>query len=111
MTKSQAIRWGSECTAPSAMSTTFVETDSHSFRELVQRLTGVSEGEKLPVTIHARNSSKGREEAGNNSVGNKSRIEMGIQRSAFKFQKRRASQRKSEIKLDLSLTDKNHGGS
>ncbi|XP_057857904.2 VQ motif-containing protein 11 [Cryptomeria japonica] len=69
-------------------SCTFVETDIHGFKELVQKLTGLPEGTKLPLTIPARNSKKGSPVAGT--------------KSDFKIQKRNKAQRKLEIELGLS---------
>ncbi|GLJ18366.1 hypothetical protein SUGI_0325050 [Cryptomeria japonica] len=69
-------------------SCTFVETDIHGFKELVQKLTGLPEGTKLPLTIPARNSKKGTPVAGT--------------KSDFKIQKRNKAQRKLEIELGLS---------
>ncbi|KAH9331419.1 hypothetical protein KI387_003527, partial [Taxus chinensis] len=114
MTKSKAMpagskQWGSansewtRSPKQTIVYTTFVETDSHSFRDLVQKLTGVSEGEKLPVTINGRNSVKGSVEAGIKSEGDcsaliKSGIEVGTQKSAFNLHQRRKFQKRLEIK-------------
>ncbi|GLJ18339.1 hypothetical protein SUGI_0324620 [Cryptomeria japonica] len=116
MTKSQAMaecskQWGSAnsewASAPkqTIIYTTFVETDSDGFRELVQKLTGVSEGEKMPVTMPARNSRKGGALA---AVGAgvktdscdmiKGGVEVGIQKSGFKLHQRRQFQKKIETK-------------
>ncbi|GLJ18337.1 hypothetical protein SUGI_0324600 [Cryptomeria japonica] len=119
MTKSQAIpatpkQWGSvnsECRGlfkQSSPAHTFVEIDSHSFKELVQKLTGFSEdyeGQKLPVTMAARSSNKGCTVAATKSDGDcfavvKNGIEMGPQKSALNLHIRRHFKRKLEIKLD-----------
>lgn len=80
----------SQCTTPSKqtamVSSTFVETDIHGFKDLVQKLTGLSEGEKLPVSMPARNSKKNT-------------------KSEFKIHKRKKSQKKLEIQLGLSDSD------
>ncbi|XP_059658280.1 VQ motif-containing protein 31-like [Cornus florida] len=81
--------------APSSPApTTFVQADTTTFRELVQKLTGASgdSADKLPVTLPARLSSKP-----SNSVD-----ATGIRRSPFKLQDRRPSMRKLEIKLGLT---------
>ncbi|XP_077236745.1 VQ motif-containing protein 31-like [Tasmannia lanceolata] len=64
--------------------TTFVQTDPHSFRDLVQKLTGATDDtpEKMPITVPSRLS--------------------GPRRSAFKLQERRRGIRKLEIKLGLT---------
>lgn len=64
----------SEC-RKSGVATTFVETDIHGFRALVQKLTGVLD----------MNSRRG--------------MEMGPRKTAFKLQDRRKFQRQLEIKL------------
>lgn len=101
--------------------TTFVETDSDGFRELVQKLTGVSEGEneneKLPVTMPARNSRKGGKSDEDPGAVGKS-VELGIQKSGFKLHQRRQFQKKIETKRSfyhelhkptrLSGNNKNH---
>ncbi|CAK9133797.1 unnamed protein product [Ilex paraguariensis] len=78
--------------APSSPTpTTFVQADTTTFRDVVQKLTGASGGsqDKLPVTHPARLSTKPLEPT-------------GIRRSTFKLQERRQhTMRKLEIKLGL----------
>ncbi|CAN6450778.1 unnamed protein product [Victoria cruziana] len=77
--------------------TTFVQVDPRSFKELVQKLTGVAEDapEKLPITLPARSSNRANVAAGADPVGPR--------RSAFKLHERRhSSMRKLEIKLGLT---------
>ncbi|GLJ18368.1 hypothetical protein SUGI_0325080 [Cryptomeria japonica] len=89
------------------VSTTFVETDSYSFKELVHKLTGVSddsEEEKLPVTSPSSNSKKASASAGWKSSGGshgfmKSGIKVGSQK--FKHQRRKGHKR-AENHLDLT---------
>ncbi|KAA8521732.1 hypothetical protein F0562_012405 [Nyssa sinensis] len=75
---------------PSLTPTTFVQADTTTFRELVQKLTGASgdPADKLPVTLAGRLSSKT-----TNPVD-----ATGIRRSSFKLQERRNTMRKLEIK-------------
>ncbi|GLJ18338.1 hypothetical protein SUGI_0324610 [Cryptomeria japonica] len=83
---------------------TFVEIDSHSFKELVQRLTGASENsesKKLPVTRPARTPKKDGPAEGMKSGWNCG-FQVGIQKPAFKLQDRRKFQRKLEINLGLN---------
>lgn len=76
--------------------TTFVQADAHSFRDLVQKLTGAGDDtvEKLPVTVPARYSARS-PNCGGGDVG-------GPRRTSFKLQERRHSMRKLEIKLGLT---------
>ncbi|XP_068652291.1 VQ motif-containing protein 11-like [Aristolochia californica] len=69
--------------------TTFVQADAHTFRDLVQKLTGANEDcpDKLPITVPARLTAR--------DVG-------GPRRSGFKLQERRQNMRKLEIKLGLT---------
>ncbi|KAA8525649.1 hypothetical protein F0562_007469 [Nyssa sinensis] len=80
--------------SPSPSPTTFVQADTTTFRELVQKLTGASgdSADKLPVTLPAKFSSKP-----TNSVD-----ATAIRRSPFKLQERRHTMRKLEIKLGLT---------
>ncbi|XP_010265503.1 PREDICTED: VQ motif-containing protein 11-like [Nelumbo nucifera] len=80
--------------AMEATPTTFVQADAHTFRELVQKLTGAGEddSEKLPITLPARFSARS---------SNSSEV-VGPRRSAFKLQERRQNIRKMEIKLGLT---------
>ncbi|XP_042516867.1 VQ motif-containing protein 33-like [Macadamia integrifolia] len=75
-------------------STTFVQADTHTFRELVQKLTGAGDDlqEKLPITLPARFSSR----------SSLSGDIVAPRRSAFKLQERRQNMRKLEIKLGLT---------
>eukprot|EP00262_Sarcandra_glabra_P007406 TRINITY_DN20195_c0_g1_i1.p1 TRINITY_DN20195_c0_g1~~TRINITY_DN20195_c0_g1_i1.p1 ORF type:complete len:186 (+),score=10.20 TRINITY_DN20195_c0_g1_i1:318-875(+) len=80
--------------ASSTPPTTFVQADTNTFRELVQKLTGAADddnSEKLPITLPARFA--GRSNSGD--IG-------GPRRSAFKLQERRNNMRKLEIKLGLT---------
>ncbi|GLJ18367.1 hypothetical protein SUGI_0325060 [Cryptomeria japonica] len=102
---------GSECEisfkqTTTAMAPTFVTTDRHNFKETVQKLTGVSQGEKLPVTIPARISSRGRGVAEMESDAvMKNMIELGPQKSEYRLQKRRKVERNLEIKLGFTVHD------
>ncbi|XP_043703803.1 VQ motif-containing protein 33-like [Telopea speciosissima] len=80
--------------ATASTSTTFVQADTHTFRELVQKLTGAGDDlqEKLPITLPARFSSR-------SSLSGEM---VGPRRSAFKLQERRQNMRKLEIKLGLT---------
>ncbi|XP_010268505.1 PREDICTED: VQ motif-containing protein 11-like [Nelumbo nucifera] len=80
--------------AMAATPTTFVQADAHTFRELVQKLTGASEddSEKLPITVPARFSARS---------SNSSDV-VGPRRPAFKLHERRQNMRKLEIKLGLT---------
>ena len=79
---------------PPPTSTTFVQADATTFRDLVQKLTGaaVDSPEKLPVTLPVRASARP------NSVDSST----GPRRSPFKLQERRHTMRKLEIKLGLT---------
>ncbi|XP_077216253.1 VQ motif-containing protein 31-like [Tasmannia lanceolata] len=72
--------------------TTFVQADTHTFRDLVQKLTGATDDtpEKMPITMPARLSSS------------RSTPDVGPRRSPFKLHERRQSMRKLEIKLGLT---------
>ncbi|KAK1549429.1 hypothetical protein Q3G72_001972 [Acer saccharum] len=78
--------------------TTFVQADTATFRDLVQKLTGLtadSSSEKLPVTTTTRQP----------SMSNKPSIPVdptAPRRSPFKLQERRHTMRKLEIKLGLT---------
>lgn len=78
--------------------TTFVQADAHTFRDLVQKLTGATDDtlEKLPITLPSRYASRSTNpSAPAADVG-------GPRRSSFKLQERRHSIRKLEIKLGLT---------
>lgn len=108
-----------------AVPTTFVQADTSSFRELVQKLTGISDDsqEKLPITMPARYANRGGGASGKHhatqaeggvgvgGVGlyfkqgpdiSKPGVEVGPRKSAFKLHERRQSMRKLEIKLGLT---------
>jgi hypothetical protein len=112
-----------------AVPTTFVQADTSSFRELVQKLTGISDDsqEKFPITMPARYANRGGGGGGGVSgkqhatqadggvgvagVGlyfkqgpdiSKPGVEVGPRKSAFKLHERRQSMRKLEIKLGLT---------
>ncbi|XP_058067802.1 VQ motif-containing protein 4-like [Magnolia sinica] len=72
--------------------TTFVQADAHTFRDLVQKLTGATDDtpDKLPITVPARFSAA------------RSPDIVGPRRSTFKLHERRHSMRKLEIKLGLT---------
>lgn len=74
--------------------TTFVQADANTFRDLVQKLTGLvdSDSEKLPITLPGRLSSKLSHPVD----------PMSPRRSPFKLQERRHAMRKLEIKLGLT---------
>ncbi|XXG51778.1 hypothetical protein AAC387_Pa03g0276 [Persea americana] len=80
-----------------AAPTTFVQADAHTFRDLVQKLTGATDDtvEKLPVTVPARYSARSPSCGGSGDVG-------GPRGPAFKLHERRHSMRKLEIKLGLT---------
>lgn len=73
--------------------TTFVQAEPNTFRDLVQRLTGLSgDSDKLPLTLP-------------NRLTPKPTIPVdptGPRRSTFKLQDRRQTMRKLEIKLSLA---------
>ncbi|XP_042504252.1 VQ motif-containing protein 33-like [Macadamia integrifolia] len=77
-----------------ATPTTFVQADAHTFRELVQKLTGAGDDlqERLPITLPARLSAR----------SSLSGDIVGPRRSNFKLQERRQNMRKLEIKLGLT---------
>ena len=93
--------------------TTFVQVDTSSFRELVQKLTGASDSdvEKLPITLPTRQASRG---GGDQSGGGEHRYKMdntfgglipkpvgdlSARRPAFKLHERRQSNlRKLDVK-------------
>ncbi|GAV92553.1 VQ domain-containing protein, partial [Cephalotus follicularis] len=78
-------------TSPSP--TTYVQADTNTFRDLVQKLTGLAgDTGKLPGTFPARLTSKP------SLPGDPT----GPRRSAFKLQERRQTMRKLEIKLGLT---------
>lgn len=81
--------------------TTFVQADTNSFRDLVQKLTGFSgDSEKLPVTHLSKLScSKPSPPAADHLTGPR--------RSPFKLQERRHTMRKLEIKLGLTTNFRN----
>ncbi|XP_031480801.1 VQ motif-containing protein 19-like [Nymphaea colorata] len=77
--------------------TTFVQADPRSFKDLVQKLTGVAEDspEKLPITLPARYANRTNAAGGMDPVGPR--------RSAFKLHERRhGGMRKLEVKLGLT---------
>ncbi|KAL5542686.1 hypothetical protein UlMin_010396 [Ulmus minor] len=79
----------------SPTSTTFVQADPNSFKEIVQKLTGSPrDSDKLPVTLPARQSSK-QPAIPLDPTGPR-------RRSHFKLQDRRQTMRKLEIKLSLA---------
>ncbi|GLT85214.1 hypothetical protein SLE2022_034100 [Rubroshorea leprosula] len=83
-------------TAPmSPAATTFVQADATTFRDLVQRLTGLaSDAERLPLTLPSRTWSKPLLTGGDTT---------GPRRSPFKLQERRQhTLRKLEIKMGLT---------
>lgn len=81
---------------PSSSPTTFVQADTTSFRDLVQKLTGFSgDSEKLPVTHLSKLSSS-------KPLPPSAAHLTGPHRSPFKLQERRHTIRKLEIKLGLT---------
>lgn len=82
----------SECTK-SGVPTTFVETDIHGFRDLVQKLTGVFDGQKGNFKADM-----------NSATFIKHGAQMGPRKTAFKLQDRRRVQRKLEINPTLAST-------
>lgn len=88
--------------SPSTSPTTFVQADTNSFRDLVQKLTGFAgDSEKLPVThLSKLSSSKPFPPAAADYL-------TGPRRSPFKLQERRHTIRKLEIKLGLTGPFKN----
>ncbi|KAJ4950543.1 hypothetical protein NE237_027375 [Protea cynaroides] len=80
--------------AATATPTTFVQADTRTFRELVQKLTGANDDlqERLPITLPARLSAR----------SSLSGDIVGPRRSNFKLQERRQNMRKLEIKLGLT---------
>ncbi|KAJ9184115.1 hypothetical protein P3X46_007887 [Hevea brasiliensis] len=83
-------------TSSPASPTTFIHADANTFRDLVQKLTGLagSNSEKLPITLPAGLSSKLSHPV--DSTGHR--------RSPFKLQERRHTMRKLEIKLGLATS-------
>lgn len=92
-----------------ASTTTFVQVDTSSFRELVQKLTGASDSdvEKLPITIPSRQASRGGVDAAaaakmDNTHGGlipKPVGDLSARRPAFKLHERRQSNlRKLDVK-------------
>ncbi|CAN6722019.1 unnamed protein product [Malus baccata var. baccata] len=80
--------------SPTSPPTTFVQADTNNFRDLVQKLTGLSgDSEKLPITHPARHYPKAPTSPGDPT---------GPRRSPFKLQERRHTMRKLEIKLSLA---------
>lgn len=96
--------------------TTFVQTDTNSFRELVQKLTGVSDdaegGEfKFPTTMPTKYANSNAAECGSvlqygHSAFNKGGIEMGPRKSVFKLHERR--QCPTKLQIELGLQSANH---
>ncbi|CAL1385203.1 unnamed protein product [Linum trigynum] len=80
-------------------STTFVQADAATFRDLVQKLTGLSPDSeiRLPVTLPSRIHAPKQGNNNNNSV-NHSPLN-SPRRSPYKLQERRHTIRKLEIKL------------
>lgn len=133
MTKSQTgslhgKQWGSVTAKPTVtpqveatklkhieIRTTFVQTDTSSFRELVQKLTGVSDDSEVgefnfPTTMPAKYANSNAAESGSvlqygHSAFNKSGIEVGPRKSAFKLHERRQCPTKLQIKLGLHGTN------
>lgn len=93
-----------------ASTTTFVQVDTSSFRELVQKLTGASDSdvEKLPITLPSRQASRGGIDAAtaaakmDNTYGGlipKPVGDLSARRPAFKLHERRQSNlRKLDVK-------------
>ncbi|CAI0376647.1 unnamed protein product [Linum tenue] len=97
-------------------STTFVQADAATFRDLVQRLTGLSPDSeiRLPVTlpsrIHAPKQGNYNNNNSNNGNGNHPPVN-SPRRSPYKLQERRHTIRKLEIKLSrASLRNNNSSG-
>ncbi|GLJ18340.1 hypothetical protein SUGI_0324630 [Cryptomeria japonica] len=127
MAKSQASKHGgsasSECTTSykeTVIYTTYIETESNGFKDVVQKLTGVSEGEKLPVTMPARKPGRGRAAGGikpdiSCCALMEGGIEVGAHKSPLKLHPRKEFHKTMEIKLDLNhdttsmLSSGNHG--
>lgn len=82
-------------TPSSPTPTTFVQADTNTFRDLVQKLTGAAgdSSEKFPVTLPVRLGS---------SKPTSPIDATGPRRSQFKLQERRHTMRKLEIKLGLT---------
>ncbi|XP_038899085.1 VQ motif-containing protein 4-like [Benincasa hispida] len=87
---------------PSTSPTTFVQADTNSFRDLVQKLTGFAgDSEKLPVThLSKLSSSKPFPPSATDYL-------TGPRRSPFKLQERRHTIRKLEINLGFTGPFKN----
>ncbi|KAM0967977.1 hypothetical protein ACFX13_016714 [Malus domestica] len=89
-----SIQSNSNLCSPTSSPTTFVQADTNNFRDLVQKLTGLSgNSEKLPVTHPARHYPKSPTTPGDLT---------SPRRSPFKLQERRHTMRKLEIKLSLA---------
>ncbi|KAE8649934.1 hypothetical protein Csa_012580 [Cucumis sativus] len=87
---------------PSTSPTTFVQADTNSFRDLVQKLTGFAgDSEKLPVTHLSKLSSS------KPFPPPAADYHTGPRRSPFKLQERRHTIRKLEIQLALTRPFKN----
>ncbi|KAG0624401.1 hypothetical protein M758_3G244900 [Ceratodon purpureus] len=97
-----------------ASTTTFVQVDTSSFRELVQKLTGASDSdvEKLPITLPSRQASRGGGGGGGGGDGSARPVDntygglipkpvgdLSARRPAFKLHERRQSNlRKLDVK-------------
>ncbi|KAF5201910.1 Vq motif-containing protein [Thalictrum thalictroides] len=97
----------SSSTALTSSPTTFVQADTRTFRELVQKLTGADDNlqDKLPITLPSRyssSSSRSSSTASQNDHQLGGVLIGGPRRSAFKLQERRQNMRKLEIKLGLT---------
>ncbi|OVA00257.1 VQ [Macleaya cordata] len=91
---------------PASPTTTFVQADTNTFRELVQKLTGANEGTpyKLPITLPARYSPASKS-------SNSGDLAFGPRRYSFKLQERRPNIRKLEIQLSLTSLHNNSSSS
>ncbi|CAN6482260.1 unnamed protein product [Victoria cruziana] len=85
------------CITTASSPTTFVQADAHTFKELVQKLTGANDDsqEKLPVTVPARLANRA-----NNAAAAPG--DVGPRRPAFKLHERRQGLRKLDIKLGVA---------
>ncbi|KAM1642327.1 hypothetical protein ACFX15_011738 [Malus domestica] len=80
--------------SPTSPPTTFVQADTNNFRDLVQKLTGLSsDSEKLPITHPARHYPKAPISTGDPT---------DLRWSPFKLQERKHTMRKLKIKLSLA---------
>jgi hypothetical protein len=81
--------------------TTFVQADTSSFRELVQKLTGVSDSDldkKLPITLPSRQQAAKIDNSSFRGLIPKPVVDMSARRPSFKLHERRqANLRKLEI--------------